>query len=74
MAQLQQAYPNCLHLERPGLELADRPLRLADLATRSESEHFAAFFEYVTDEQLSADERTAFGAVIDRLERRRRET
>ncbi len=74
MAQLQQAYPNCLHLERPGLELSDRPLRLADLATKSESEHFAAFFEYVTDEPLSADERTAFGAVIDRLERRRRET
>ena len=74
MAQLQQVYPNCLHLERPGLELTDRPMRLADLATRSESEHFAAFFEYVTDERLSADERKAFDAVVDRLERRRRES
>ena len=74
MAQLQQAYPNCLHLERPSLELEGRPTRLADLATRSESEHFAAFFEFVTDEQLSVGERAAFDAVIDRLERRRRET
>lgn len=74
MAQLQQAYPNCLHLERPSLELEGRPTRLADLATRSESQHFAAFFEFVTDERLSAGERAAFGAVIDRLERRRRET
>jgi exonuclease SbcD len=74
MAQLQQAYPNCLHLERPSLEQAGRPARLADLATRSDSEHFAAFFEYVTDERLSVGERAAFDAVIDRLERRRRET
>jgi exonuclease SbcD len=74
MAQLQQAYPNCLHLERPSLELEGRPTRLADLATRSESQHFAAFFEFVTDERLSAGERAAFDAVIDRLERRRRET
>ena len=74
MAQLQQAYPNCLHLERPSLELSGRPTRLADLATRSESEHFAAFFEFVTDDQLSAGERAAFEAVVDRLERRRRET
>ena len=74
MAQLQQAYPNCLHLERPSLELEGRPTRLADLATRSESQHFAAFFEFVTDDRLSAGERAAFDAVIDRLERRRRET
>ena len=74
MAQLQQAYPNCLHLERPSLELEGRPTRLADLATRSESQHFAAFFEFVTDERLSVGERAAFDAVIDRLERRRRET
>jgi exonuclease SbcD len=74
MAQLQQAYPNCLHLERPSLELEGRPTRLADLATRSESQHFAAFFEFVTDERLSAGERAAFDAVIDRLEQRRRET
>ena len=30
-------------------------------------------FEYVTDERLSASEGAAFGAVLERLERRRRE-
>ena len=75
MAQLQQAYPNCLHLEFPRVALpAGAGHGLADLATRSETEHFADFFELVTDEQLSAAERDALGAVVERLERRWRET
>ncbi len=75
MGQLQQAYPNCLHLEFPRLEPAgDGASPLADRVTRSEGEHFAAFFERVTDERLSADERAAFGAVLERLERRWRES
>ncbi len=42
----------------PQLELRRRQAApVADPATRSEGEHFAAFFEYVTDEQLSAAER-----------------
>jgi len=74
MGQLQQAYPNCLHLEFPRLELADgRPSALVDRVTRSEGEHFARFFHEVTDDQLSADESAAFGAVLERLERRWRE-
>ncbi len=75
MAQLQQAYPNCLHLEFPRLAGADpKAPGLADLASRSASEHFADFFELVTDEPLSTDQRATLDAVIDRLERRRRET
>ncbi len=75
MGQLQQAYPNCLHLELPKLELAGgRPSPAADAATRSEGEHFAAFFEYVTDDQLSAAEAAAFKVVLERLERRWRES
>jgi len=75
MAQLQQAYPNCLHLEFPRRADADpRAPGLADLASRSEAEHFADFFELVTDQPLSADERSTLAAVIDRLGRERRET
>ena len=75
MGQLQQAYPNCLHLEFPRLELTDgRSSALVDRVTRSEGEHFARFFHEVTDDQLSADESAAFGAVLQRLERRWRES
>ena len=75
MGQLQQVYPNCLHLEFPRLELADgRSSALVDRVTRSEGEHFARFFHEVTDDQLSADESAAFGAVLERLERRWRES
>jgi len=75
MAQLQQAYPNCLHLEFPRRADADpRAPGLADLASRSEAEHFADFFELVTDQPLSAGERATLAAVIDRLGRERRET
>ena len=75
MAQLQQAYPNCLHLEFPRVALpAGADHGLAALATRSETDHFADFFALVTDEQLSSAERDALGAVVERLERRWRET
>ena len=75
MAQLQQAYPNCLHLEFPRLAGADPGAPgLSDLTSRSESEHFADFFELVTDERLSPAERSTLDAVIDRLGRERRET
>ncbi len=75
MGQLQQAYPNCLHLEFPSAGLAGgRPSALADRVTRTEGEHFAAFFEQVTDDRLSAAESAVFGAVLERLERRWRES
>jgi exonuclease SbcD len=75
MGRLQQAYPNCLHLEFPRNELAGGGAApLADPVARSAGEHFATFFEYVTDERLSASEGAAFGAVLERLERRRRES
>ena len=75
MARLQKAYPNCLHLELPRLAGADPGAPgLSDLAARSESEHFADFFELVTDQRLSPAERSTLDAVIDRLGRERRET
>ena len=75
MAQLQQAYPNCLHLEFPRVAPpAGAGDGLAALATRSETEHFADFFALVTDDQLSSAERDALGAVVERLERQWRET
>jgi exonuclease SbcD len=75
MAQLQQAYPNCLHLEFPRVALpGGAGDGLAALATRSETDHFADFFALATDDQLSSAERDALGAVVERLERQWRET
>jgi hypothetical protein len=68
MAQLQQAYPNCLHLEFVrDLPSGDRNAVRADPATRTEAEHFADFFELVTDEPLSTAQRDRLHAVIAAL-------
>ena len=76
MGQLQQAYPNCLHLEFPSARARRRPAAGARRSgsRRSEGEHFAAFFEL-------RHRRTALGrrarrlrAVLERLERRWRES
>ena len=74
MAQLQQAYPNCLHLEFVrDLPTGDRGDARADPATKSEREHFADFFELVTDELLSSAQRERLDAVIADLRRDERE-
>lgn len=74
MAQLREVYPNALHIERPALVPAGGEHRGPALsATRSEAEHFAAFFEYVADEPLSDAERDAFNEVAECLQRRWRE-
>jgi len=73
IGQLREVYPNVLAIERGGLDLADdRGLIAVDPRSTSESEHFAAFFSYCTDDDLSAPERAAFAAVVDDLERAER--
>ncbi len=69
MAQLREAWPNCLHLELPRLQPDGdgRPARRADLTKGTEAEHFAAFFNEVTAEPLTADERAALESVLARL-------
>jgi exonuclease SbcD len=74
MAQLQQAYPNCLHLEFVrDLPTGDRGSARADPTAKTEREHFAEFFELVTDEPLSSAQRERLDAVIAALRRDDRE-
>ena len=74
IGQLRAVYPNTLSIERPLYELigaADqrrpRPGSVGDL------ELFGTFFRYATGDDLSAAEQTELAAVIDSLDRRRRE-
>ena len=74
MGRLREEYPNALHLEFPALQTpAGAPAGVPAAADRSDAEHFAEFYRYVTDEPLSDAERRAFIEVADRLERERRD-
>jgi DNA repair protein SbcD/Mre11 len=74
IGRLRAAYPNTLSIERPLYESAGpggsrrpRPGSTGDL------ELFGTFFQYATGDELSDAERTELAAVIDALDRRRRE-
>jgi exonuclease SbcD len=74
IGRLRAAYPNALAIERPAYERAGadgqqrpRPGSVSDV------DLFSAFFEYATDEVLGEARRDALAAVVDGLERRRRE-
>jgi len=74
IGRLRAAYPNTLSIERPLYEAAGaggprrpRPGSTGDL------ELFGTFFQYATGDELSDAERTELAAVIDALDRRRRE-
>lgn len=74
MGKLRQAFPNVLHVERPGLwrtgevEVAGRE-RLRE----SVLDLFAAFFQEMTDEPLSAEQRAAFAEIVEEVDRDARE-
>ena len=74
IGRLRAVYPNALSIERPLYDQArgdegrrPRPGAIGDL------DLFDAFFSYASGDPLSADQRTQLAAVIDALERRRRE-
>lgn len=74
IGRLRAAYPNTLAIERPayeraGTEAGDRPRP----GSVSDIDLFEAFFEYVAGEELGDARREALAAVVDDLERRRRE-
>jgi exonuclease SbcD len=74
IGRLRAAYPNVLAVERPayvraGADGAERPRP----GSVTDVELFAAFFSYVTDGELGETRRAALAAVVDELERRRRE-
>jgi len=74
IGRLRSVYPNALSIERPLYRAAGaagerRP------RPRSGGGHelFDTFFDYATGERLDEQERVELAAIIDRLERRRRE-
>ena len=74
IGQLRSAYPNALAIERPLYDQAGseeerrpRPGAVGDL------DLFDAFFRYADGGPMSAEQRAELAAVIDVLERRRRE-
>ena len=74
IGQLRSVYPNTLAIERPLYDQAGsedeprpRPGAVGDL------DLFDAFFRYASGDPLSTAQRTQLAAVIDALERRRRE-
>jgi exonuclease SbcD len=74
VGKLRAVYPNVLAIERPHLAVVGE-LRGAegDHRQRSEEELFEAFFSQVTGEDLTAEERLAYIAVVEELRRRDRE-
>ena len=74
IGQLRSAYPNTLAIERP---LYDQPGRDEEQRPRpgvvGDLDLFDAFFRYASGDGMSADQRTQLAAVVDALERRRRE-
>jgi exonuclease SbcD len=74
IGRLRATYPNALAIERPAYERAgaegpDRPRP----GSVSDIDLFEAFFGFVTDDELGAARRTTLAAIVDGLERRRRE-
>jgi DNA repair protein SbcD/Mre11 len=74
IGQLRAVYPNALSIERPVYEAVGageprrpRPGSVGDL------ELFGTFFRYATGDDLTTAERSELAAVVDALDRRRRE-
>jgi exonuclease SbcD len=74
IGRLRSVYPNALSIERPLYRAAgaagERPPRPGSVG---DLELFDTFFDYATGERLDEQERVELAAIIDRLERRRRE-
>jgi DNA repair protein SbcD/Mre11 len=73
MGRLRELYPNVLHLERPALERAAAATLRAPRAGMADRELFAAFFEQVTGEALSAEQQDALRELLEAMARERRE-
>jgi exonuclease SbcD len=70
IGQLREVYANVLTIDRSALDLSgERSPASADPGSRSESEHFAAFFAYCTGDELEPAENVALSALLDELER-----
>jgi len=74
MGKLRQVLPNVLHIERPHLGGSEAvPGRGVDHRKLGEAELFDAFFREVTGEELTSDQRSAFGEVAEQVRQEERE-
>jgi hypothetical protein len=65
MARLRQVYPNALSVRRPTVELAaDAAGGTVDLRRVGHEDLFADFFEAMTGDELSAEEREALAGIV----------
>ena len=70
MGKLRAVYPNVLHLERPGLMARGETLQVnRDRLKQGELAMFEDFFEQVTGNQPSAEQRRVVADALDRLHR-----
>ena len=74
IGKLREAFPNVLHLERPGLWRSGG-VAVAGRERLKENERalFASFFREMTGEALSAEQGATFDAVVEELRRQERE-
>ena len=74
MGKLRQAFPNALHVERPGL-WSTREVKVAgrERLKSSVMDLFAAFFQEMTDEPLDDRQRAAFAEIVEEMDREERE-
>lgn len=74
MGKLRSVYPNVLHIERTYLTTGDeRRGTRTDHRKMTEEELFASFFQQVTGEELSEEEKSAFSSIVNSMRQRERE-
>ncbi len=74
IGRLREAYPNVLAVERPLLALAgEGGERRPKPGSTTDLELFDSFYRYTVGRAMDDEERTTLAAVLDDLERRRRE-
>jgi len=70
MSKLREVYPNVLHLERPGLMARGEALQVGrERLKQGELVMFEDFFDQVSGQPLSAEQRAVVAAALDALHR-----
>lgn len=73
MSKLREVYPNVLHLERPGLMARGDALQVGrERLKQGELAMFEDFFDQVTGQQLTAEQREIVAESLDALHREER--
>ena len=74
MGKLREAFPNVLHLERPGLfRSGEVQVAGKERLSANERDLFASFFREMTGDELSEEQSRVFDAVVQELRQRARE-